>query len=340
MSPKIQNTFAGENDSPLTGSLSEKIFVTINGVEQGMIIESKDVIHPVLLYLHGGMPEYFFTRKYPTGLEDIFTVVWWEQRGSGISYSPATPPGSLTLEQLISDTLELTNYLRSRFHQNKIYLLGHSGGSFIGIHAVAGAPSLFHAYIGMSQMANQLESEKQAFEYMLAQFKARGNWSMVRKLEAAPVTLENGTPRSYLALRDKAMHSLGIGTMHAMKSHITGVFLRSITSPEYTLAEKVNTWRAKIRNGVSFLWDRILATDLAREVPALDLPVYFLHGRYDYTCCYSVAKSFFEQLKAPMKGFYTFEQSAHCPIFEEPQKAQRIMLEDVLAGTNRLADIT
>ena len=94
-----------------------------------------------------------------------------------------------------------------------------------------------------------------------------------------------------------------------------------------------------MRNGVSCLWDRILATDLARELPKLDLPVYFFHGRYDYTCAYAVAKSYFEQLKAPIKGFYTFEQSAHSPIFEEPNKAQKILLEDVLVGANQLANI-
>lgn len=138
---------------------------------------------------------------------------------------------------------------------------------------------------------------------------------------------------------DQAMHSLGIGTTHDLKSVITGVFIPSITSTEYTLMEKVRTWRAKFRNGVSFLWDRMLATDLARELPELYLPVYFFHGRYDYTCAYAVAKSYFEQLKAPLKGFYTFEHSAHSPLFEEPEKAHRIMLEDVLAAVNSLADI-
>ena len=78
--------FVDENKRPLAGSISEKVFVTINGVEQGMFIKSKDDRHPVLLYLHGGMPDYFLTQKYPTGLEDTFTVAWWEQRGSGLSY--------------------------------------------------------------------------------------------------------------------------------------------------------------------------------------------------------------------------------------------------------------
>ena len=82
----------------------------------------------------------------------------------------------------------------------------------------------------------------------------------------------------------------------------------------------------------------MLATDLAEQVPELELPVYFLHGIYDYTCSYTEAKAYFEKLKAPVKGFYTFEQSAHSPFFEEPEKMRQILREDVLAGTNNLAD--
>jgi pimeloyl-ACP methyl ester carboxylesterase len=331
--------FLDENGKPLAGSISEKIRVKINGVEQGMFIKSKNSNNPVLLYLHGGMPDYFLTRKYPTGLEDYFTVVWWEQRGSGLSYSADIPPETMTLEQMISDTKEVTNYLRKRFLQEKIYLMGHSGGTFIGIQVAASAPELYHAYIGVAQMSNQLKSERLAYEYMLKKFRENGNTKMVRKLEAAPVTMTDGTPNAYRALRDPAMHTLGIGTTHEMKSVITGIFLPSLTCREYTLIEKINMWRGKSRSGISILWAKILVTDLSMQVPELKLPVYFFEGLYDYTCSYSEAKSYFEKLKAPIKGFYTFEQSAHSPLFEEPEKMQHIIKEDVLSGVNNLSDI-
>jgi pimeloyl-ACP methyl ester carboxylesterase len=159
--PGKPTPFVDENGSPLAGSISEKIFVNINGVEQGMFIKSKDVNNPVLLYLHGGMPDYFLTQRYPTGLEDYFTVVWWEQRGSGISYSADIPPETMTLEQMISDTLEVTNYLRQRFGKEKIYLMGHSGGTFIGIQTAAQAPSCTTPTLAGS-MSNRLKSERLA----------------------------------------------------------------------------------------------------------------------------------------------------------------------------------
>jgi pimeloyl-ACP methyl ester carboxylesterase len=149
---------------------------------------------------------------------------------------------------------------------------------------------------------------------MLAQFKANGNTDMVRKLEAAPVTLTNGTPEAYRAVRDEAMHSLGIGTTHDMHSILSGIVLPSWQSRDYTLGEKATTWRAKAAAGVSIVWDTVLATDLTKQVAELKIPVYFFSGRYDYTVNYTLAKDYFEKIKAPVKGFYTFEQSAHSPI--------------------------
>ena len=322
----------------LRSSISEKTFVDINGVRQGMFIQSKDATHPVLLCLHGGLPEYFLTERYPTGLENDFTVVWWEQRGAGLSYSPDIPAETMTSEQFIADTLSVTSYLRNRFNKEKIYLMAHSGGTFIGLQAAARTPELYYAYIGMAQTVHQLKSERLAYEYMLGRSKEAGDSRMVRDLEAAPVTMTDGTPKAYLALRDRAMHRLGVGTTHDMKSVLSGVVWPSLRSPQYTLAEKIKMWRGKLSSGASVLWDEMLATDLAERVPELALPVYFFHGIRDYTVSYQLAKDYSERLRAPLKGFYTFDRSAHSPMLEEPEKTRRIMRQDVLAGANSLAD--
>jgi pimeloyl-ACP methyl ester carboxylesterase len=283
------------------------------------------------------MPDYFLTQDYPTGLDQDFTVVWWEQRGSGLSYSSEIPPESVNPDQLVSDTLSVTNYLRSRFGQQKIYLMGHSGGTFIGIQAAAQAPELYRAYIGVAQMSDQLESEKLAYVYMLRRFRDDGNAKMVRRLQEAPVTDSVPLPDSYQSVRDSAMHSLGIGTTHDMRSIVTGLLLRSFQNPEYTLGEKVGMWRGKILSG-SRLWNTQLSTDLTRKVTRLEVPVYLFHGVYDYTVSYPLARSYYEQLDAPVKGFYTFTRSAHSPLFEEPERMRQIMQTDVVAGETGLAD--
>jgi len=249
VSPGKSEPFRDENGNPLAGSLSEKIFVDINGVEQGMFIQSRNIHNPVLLFVHGGpgMPEYWLTQHYPTGLEDHFTVVWWEQRGAGLSYHPDIPPETMTAEQFVTDTLEVTRYLLKRFGQEKIYLMAHSWGSYIGIQVAARAPELYHAYIGMGQISYQIQSEQLAYQYALEYYKKNGNTDMVKKLEAAPPTMTVPLPAGYEALRDEYMHDNLIGW--------------SIVE---TFEELIRRKRIGEADGVEIVWRK---TSLFRELP-------------------------------------------------------------------------
>jgi len=245
------------------------------------------------------------------------------------------------MEQLTSDTIEVTNYLRERFGQEKIYLMSHSGGTTFAIQAAAKAPELYFAYIGISQITKQAESEKLAYRYMMEQYTASGNTKMIKKLKEYPV-LESDSyiiPFAKSPVRDPSMHELGIGTMHNMKSVFKGVFIPVMTCKAYTLREKMNIWVSKI----SFikktkLIDQVFATDLTTKVQKLEIPVYFFSGAYDLTVNHDLAKSYLEKLQAPVKGFYIFHQSAHSPIYEEPEKMQQILQKDVLTGESNLAD--
>jgi pimeloyl-ACP methyl ester carboxylesterase len=328
----------GEDGRPLAGSISEKLFLEINGAKQGMFVKGVSPSNPVLLYLHGGMPDFFLTQAYPTGWESHFTVVWWEQRGAGISFTGREGPETLTSRQLIEDTKILSRLLGQRFGRDKIYLMGHSGGTFIGLQAAAEAPELYHAYIGVSQMVDQRASEKEAFDHMLEIYEARGDRGMTRRLLKSPVPASGPIPKAYWTVRDKAMHRSGVGTMHDMRSVLTGLFLPSLFFREYSVADKIRLWRAKARSGLSAISSEILATDLGRKVTRLDVPFYVFHGAMDRTVSYALSKAYFERMQAPVKGFYTFARSAHCPMFEEPQKMARILVGDVLQRKNGLSD--
>ena len=209
-------------------SICEKTFLQIGGVRQGMFIRGADTTNPVLLFVHGGpsFSEYFLVEKYPTGLEDYFTVCYWDQRGGGLSVTPEVTRESLTLRQHAADMIEVTNYLRKRFGKEKIYIMAHSGGTAFAIKAVADNPQLFNAYIGMAQIRKQAESEKRAWKYMVDRYSEMGNTKMVTRFAKYPVTEDDSSllPFFNSVLRDKSMHELGIGTMRNMKSIMTGVF--------------------------------------------------------------------------------------------------------------------
>jgi len=342
-SPGKPEPFLESEGEPVQGSISEKTFVNIGGVKQGMFIRSKNTDHPVLLYVHGGpaFPNYFLVDKYRPGLEDIFTVCYWEQRGGGLSYSPEVTILSMTFEQLAADAIEVAGYLRNRFGKEKIYLMAHSGGTPIALLSAVRAPQLFHAYIAMAQTTNQLESEKIAYRHLLDEYAALGNKKAVKELLAYDaLRADSDTARFFKsALRDRSMHELGVGTMREMKSVFWGVFIPVWTCRAYTFREKINIWKAKIlflpKTGI---FDELCANDFAERVPSLEIPVYFMSGRYDLTVNIDLAKAYFKKMSAPLKGFYTFEKSAHSPLFEESDRFREILIEDVLKGRNDLAD--
>lgn len=338
MSPGKPKQFLDVKKKKLANSISEKIFIDINGSKQGMFIKSKNLDNPVILYLHGGMPDYFLTEKYPTHLEDDFTIVWWEQRNCGISYNSNSSENATTLEQLVDDTIVLTKHLSERFNKKKIYLMGHSGGTFLGVYVVDKAPELYEVYIGIAQMSDQLSSEKIAYEYILNHYKETNNNKMVDYLQGISFNGHNKLPEKYLKIRDSVMHELGIGTMRNTRNLFTDLFLPSIYFSEYTMTEKYHLWASKSKSGISQNWEEMARTNLIETKNDFKIPVYFFHGLYDYTCSYELAKKYFDKIKAPIKGFYTFDQSAHSPLFEEPEKMNKILIHDVRNLRMELAD--
>jgi pimeloyl-ACP methyl ester carboxylesterase len=338
LSPGEPKHFLDENGNKLANSISEKVFLDINGYKQGMFIKGKNTDNPVILYLHGGMPVYFLTEKYPTYLEDNFTMVWWEQRNCGISYSSGSSKNRATIEQLVDDTIVLTKYLIERFNKKKIYLMGHSGGTFLSAYVVDKVPELYEAYIGMAQMSDQYLSEKLAYDYILNKYREMNNKKMVEHFEKFSFDDQNKIPIEYLKMRDVAMHELGIGTMRNMKNVATDLFLPSLCFSEYSLSDKYHLWAGKSKFGISQNWDKMISTNLIETKNDFEIPVYFFHGLYDYTCSYELAKKYFNEIKAPIKGFYTFDQSAHTPLFEEPEKVNRTLINDVINLKMDLAD--
>lgn len=318
--------------------MNDKFYIEINGSKQGMFLQSENTENPVLLFLHGGpgSPEIAFSGEYPTGLEKLFTVCWWEQRGSGMSYSRKITPREMTIEQMISDTIAVTNYLRERFKKEKIYVMGHSWGSVLGILTVQKSPDLFYAYIGIGQVARQQESERLAYTYMLEEFRAMGNKKMVHKLEKFSIDKGSEISTKYLGLRSKGMMKLGVGVMHNIHSMLDCVKL--------VLRYKGYTWIEKIKYplgnsfGLKCLWNFVLNNNFCEQVPRLDVPVYIFQGKFDYQVSYELAKEFLQGMKAPIKGFYTFENSAHSPCFEEPEKMCHIIREDVFKNQVNLSD--
>lgn len=331
------------NGKPIEGSMSEKVFVNIGGIQQGMFIRSKNSSKPVLLFLHGGpgFPNYFLFEKYQPGLEDYFTVCYWEQRGCGLSYYSGMEKESVNLEQLTADALELSRYLCKQFGKEKIYIMAWSGGTTIALPAVARDPSLFHAYIAIGQITNQPVSERIAFKYMLSEFKKTNQQNALRTLKKYRNLESDADLISFYnsAARDNYMHQLGIGTMRNMKSILSGIFIPVWKCNAYTFQEKFKIWKSKLvfipKTNVK---NQTLAIDFGAMYRTLEIPFYCISGKHDYTVNYELTRNYFDQLNAPLKGFYTFENAAHGPLFEDTDHFRKIIESDILNLKTSLAD--
>lgn len=307
--------------------------VELGNHDQYLIIRGADTAKPVMLFLHGGpgSPEFSFMKEMNPSIENDFLMVYWEQRGSGKSFSKNIPDKSMTMEQMVSDTRELSEMLCRGFNKDKIYLAGHSWGSLLGITTAYQYPELYHAFIGIGQVAHQYRAEKVSFEWIREQAEERKDDKALARINSMtfPDSLSpSGEWKNFIIKERSFVNKFGGGISHNSSS-MWPVIKMVFNTKEYTLGDKINYGRGSMYS-LEKLWSEVIHTNLFNSIDSMEVPVYIFQGKYDYQTSYSVAKDFYEQLKAPEKAFYTFENAAHSPVFENPDRFNEILRTEVL----------
>jgi pimeloyl-ACP methyl ester carboxylesterase len=328
VSPGKADPITGPDGIPLEGSISVIEKVILGGLDQYLIIRGADSANPVMLFLHGGpgSPEFAFMKHFNPDIEKDFVMVYWEQRGAGKSYSKDIPVEGMNMQQFISDTKELSEYLIERFNQEKIYIMGHSWGSLLGILTAWKHPELFRAYFGIGQVAHQYRGELISYEWAKEQAHKNNNEKAIKSLDklSFPDSLASSKEWiDFLMVERNYVNKFGGGTMRDF-SGMWPLVKIVLKTKEYTFAEKINFMNASLFS-LEHLWNEVIDLNLNNEIDSMQVPVYIFHGKHDFTTPYSVAKEFFNQLKAPHKKFFTFENSAHSPVFEEVNKFNAII---------------
>lgn len=311
-------------DSPNGIQSLEK--VTLNGVEQYIYIRGVDRDKPVLLFLHGGpgFSEMVPMRHYNKELEEHFVVVNWDQRGAGKSFSKDIDPDTMNINQIVDDTLELTKLIKERFEVDKIFLMGHSWGSFVGVHAADRSPEYFHAYLGIGQGVQFLEAEDISYQFTLDKAREYGNEKATQELKEIGFPSESDNYLNDISTQRKWLFEFG-GEVYGETNkslYLLKLFNLHLISPEYSLMDTINLIRGNNLTG-ELMWDDLINTNLLADIPELNIPVFFLTGRYDYVTVYEKVEAYYDILKAPHKEIVWFEYSAHSPNFEEPDKFVR-----------------
>ena len=325
----------------IVGSLSEKTFIEIGGIRQGFFIRAENPENPVILFLHGGpgSPELPMLIPYEISerLEKYFTVCYWDQRGAGMSFSKSIDPATMTVTQMVEDTRQMTEYLQHRFNQEKIYLIGHSWGSYLGVKTIEKYPENYIAYIGIGQVSDQVESEKLAYDYMLQHAVEINDKSAVKKLQMfdknAPDFSKN---MNYMTTtRGPLMNKYGIGFTHENTPSMIDMAKIVLLFEGYTLSEKINYLKG-MNFSTNTIWDSVIVDNLFESSTIFKVPIYITQGKYDYQVSHALAREWFEKVEAPDKAFFTFEYSAHGTIIEEPEKFVQIIREIALKNARNI----
>jgi len=297
--------------------------VKIGGIEQWVSIRGADKRNPVLLLLHGG-PGYVsmpMSWWFAHGWEEYFTVVQWDQRGAGKTYQlndPAKVAPTMTREQMIADAEEMTQWLRKTFGKQKIFVIGHSWGSYLGLELAKHHPEWLHAYIGVGQLTDGPESERRGYAFALDAARRDGNTEAVKQLEAiAPYPAPKGeTPLKSIYTERRWLGHYG-GVMAYRVDNDAESDL-SYLSPDYGDTEIKHIW-----DGNDFSEKYLLAGVLGLDESGtrkLDCPLIIFAGRHDYNVNSAVVAEWFAKVEAPSKQFVWFENSAHLPMTEESGK--------------------
>ncbi len=327
--PASTDRMLTETSTPIADSTAELIRVPIGGHDQAMMIRGTSTKNPVRLFLAGGPggTEMGAMRRHGQALEDDFLVVTWDQRGTGKSYDSLDPSSTLTLQQAVSDTIEVSNYLRNRFGQDKIYLLGQSYGSILGVLAAQQHPELFRAYIGVGQMVDPRATDVVFYTDTLAWAHRTGNAALVDQLT------DSGPP-PYTDLLDyepTLTNEQVYPYDHSHNSEGAGGFSENLLVEEYTLMEQVHAF-AGFFDVFAVLYPQLQGIDFRRDAAHLAVPVYLVEGRFEAPGRLGPAKQWLDLLDAPAKKLIMFDTSGHRPLFEQPDLFDQEMT-DVLAQT-------
>lgn len=282
--------------------------ITVGGIKQYIRIKGKNDSNPILLFLHGGPGSSVMRQAdHMTGkLQEKFTVVHWDQRETGETLRLNKSSQPLTLDLFYNDTHELIDSLLKWFQQPKLYLAGYSWGSGLGFHIADKYPGLLYAYIAISPVINQWESERIALEML----KQKMGKKAQKELAQVKIPFENAEQIYY--------HRKWLFTFDGKK-------MTALTLPKGFILSWGNTWFD--------IWKASCDKNLFESIPAIQCPVYFFAGDKDYQTNHTIARDYFDKLSVPKKDFFLFEGVGHGLPETDPGLFQDIVIEKILPET-------
>jgi L-proline amide hydrolase len=296
--------------------ISELRKIRINNTNLEVMIRGVNRNNPIIVFVHGGpnCSEIPYVRKYQDLLEQEFTIVHYDQRGSGKSYNFGTDYSAVTASTHADDLNALTEYIEEYLNQDQVLLIGHSYGTYIATIAAAKEPELYRAYVGIGQMSDTIESELDGLYKCIAAAKTAGNTEDVTYLSGLEGSVSLGqaiTPRNYVR-----KYGFAARKIDENEDYLKGFLFGS----EYNLLDTIRFYTASVKYQDGLIMEALNnpVTDIVKE---LAIPVYFVMGKYDCMTSPEAAEKYLSSLDGAFpREMIIFENSAHYPQFEEKER--------------------
>ena len=315
----------------MTIDIKKKII--INGVRQRIHIVSEDIQKPVLLFLHGGpgVPNRHSILTQHRDLLDTFTIVTWDQRGTGGSYYDV-PEESLTIKQITEDAKELVRYLCYEFKKDKIFVIGGSWGSELGVWLSYRYPEHIAAFVGFGQVVNIAKNEELSYEFTLEQAKMAGNEEDIKDLESVgpPVMgVYKGGFDGMMTQRQIMMKYGGYSKDEGKRSYFDAMVKPILASGEYDPQDLVG-YLLGYKRVLKAMWNEVGETDFPTTCTKFQIPVFIFDGRLDMNTPSVLVEDWFNMIEAPRKELIWFEESGHNPMGDEPEKFKKLLRDRLM----------
>ena len=256
------------------------------------------------------------------GLEKDFTVVYWDQRGCGRSLRAPNAETTGTLEQMVGDTVSLLETVKDRFGK-KSYVAGFSLGATVGAYAAAQRPDLVETLVAVGMDIDGVAAGNSAYHFALDSARQRGNQRAIRQLEAIGPPPHLDVKQFGIRVR-WASNFGGVTHDQSYAATVRNLLASLVRSSDYSAGDVLRTVR-----GIAATQARLLPEmadlDLVETVSRLDVPLVMVQGRRDQVAPGEAAQRFFDNVEAPSKELVWFEESAHTPQLEEPEKFRDLL---------------
>lgn len=282
----------------------------IGGIKQVVEIKTDDSNKPILLFLSGGPGSSMINSadNFTNVLKSKFTIVQWDQRDAGKTLKLNSSPTQPSVDQMEKDTYEVIRFLIKELNQEKIYLLGSSWGNVLGFYIVENHPELLHSYFAVNPVVSQLTSEMELLKILKVYF----NENPLASEELASVNIPFKIDEDLFYIRKWLFYKEG-------KKYVTSDDFKN------GFLKWSETW--------SPVWNEVMNIDLPKTLKEVNCPVYFFVGKNDIQTSTKITEKYFEELKAPKKGLFLFENSGHQIHHDEPEKLQNTIIQTL--GTNK-----